>query len=405
MITDEERRVGNLLRAVEAPRSNADVAGAVVRGRKRRRRRGVAAVAAATVVTVAMGLGTVAVRRTLTGPEPAATAACQVATLPNLPNRNLKVVLDLDPSGRYVIGKYHRNRGPASEGEAGIVRWDGTAGPVDLGVDFEDGEEVATALPDGTVLASSKRLPFGVRLRTGERAETAPRLLGFIGLGWIGPDGRVAGWKQERTFQARYAAAVWSSTPEVGKRYPRPYFPDDEAESVPDFKPLAIGATGVTVGIRWDPDRYVVRFPEGQERTLALPDGLMTHDAAQVTGDWAVGTAMERGHPEVVGINVWGATSGPVAVRFNLATGAVDRIAGADGTVVPGVSANGTVAYADADGRAALGLPNGKVARLPMPPGRQVVDRLQLSDDGRTVVGALRVPGTTDVIEAVRWTC
>lgn len=40
-----------------------------------------------------------------------------------------------------------------------------------------------------------------------------------------------------------------------------------------------------------------------------------------------------------------------------------------------------------------------------LPPGRHVVDRLQMSDDGRTVVGALRVPGTVDVIEVIRWRC
>jgi hypothetical protein len=37
--------------------------------------------------------------------------------------------------------------------------------------------------------------------------------------------------------------------------------------------------------------------------------------------------------------------------------------------------------------------------------GRKLVDRLQTSDDGRTIVGVLRVPGTFDVVDAIRWRC
>jgi hypothetical protein len=402
MITDEERQVGDLLRAVEAPRSNADVARAVTRGRQRRRRRGVAAVAAATVVVAAMGLGAVAVRRTLAGPEPVATAACQVVLLPNLPDRNLKKVLDLDPSGRYVTGAYHRNRIPREES---LVRWDGTAEPVGLDVELDDGEEVTTALADGTVLAGSKRIPSGAWLRPGKPVEETPTIRGLIGLGWILPDGRVAGWTQ-KTFLNEYGTATWTMPATV--RYPYVY-PDGHPDGivwVPTFKPLAIGATGVTVGIRWDPDRYVVRHPDGRERELAVPDGLAVYGAVgQVTGDWAVGTAMERGEGEMPGPDAWLDDGGPVSVRWNLATGAVDRIAGATGRVVPGVSADGTVAYADGAGLGMLRAPNGKVGRLPMPGGRHLVDRIQISDDGRTVLGAVRVPDTTDVIEAIRWRC
>jgi hypothetical protein len=207
--------------------------------------------------------------------------------------------------------------------------------------------------------------------------------------GWFRPTGQIGGWLRTVRPTEVWVAVTWAK---VGEPGPRP----DTFVPVPGFEPLAVSSTGVTVGVRRNPDRYVVRRPDGRERDLALPAGLsmaagLAPDGTmQVTGDWAVGMA-----------------AGQTPVRWNLNTGAADRIDGVAG-VTPGVSADGSVAHVDAAGRAVVRGPDGTVRTLPVPAGREVVDRLRMSDDGRTVLGALRVPATSDVpeaVEAVRWTC
>src|SRR5687767_4654922 len=136
MIIDEEHRIGDLLRAVEPPPSNADLARAIASGRRRRRRRGVVAVAAATALVTAVGIGAVAARRTVTGPAQVAAANCSVAVLPNLPGHVTRAVYAVDPTGRYTVGmsgllaKPAPGDTPSTGWEHTFVLWDGTAEPV-----------------------------------------------------------------------------------------------------------------------------------------------------------------------------------------------------------------------------------------------------------------------------------
>jgi hypothetical protein len=401
VITDEEHRIGDLLRAVELPRSNVDLARAITSGRRRRRRRGVVAVAAATVLVTAVGIGAVAVRRDVAGSARLVAAAnCVTTVLPNLPGHFTRAVYAIDPTGRYTVGisrlvpKPEPGVTPSPGWEYNLVRWDGAAEPVGVWPMYTETPSIGplAVRPDGTVLVTSDHDSTSLIVRPNGRtvvlearatAETRSNAR-YVSPSWTTPAGQIGGWILTVYPTSVYAAVTWAEGPDEPGRRP------DTLVPVPGFQPLATGATGVTVGIRRNPDRYVVRHPDGRERDLALPAGLAPDGVSQVTGDWAVGVTSDR-----------------TQVRWNLTTGAVDRIDGAAG-VTPGVSVDGSVAYSDADGRAMVRAPDGRVRTLPVPTGREIVDLLRMSDDGRTVLGALRVPATTDApeaVEAVRWTC
>lgn len=448
MIIDEESRVGELLRGVDVPGSRADIGRAVASGRRRRRRRSVVAVAAATALVTAAGVGAVAAQRTMTGPapQPAATVTCSASALPVRAGHYARAVFGVDPTGRFTVGMSRLGEKPPPGATPSIgwqydfERWDGTAEPVSLWSmytnDPDRGPLVVAA--DGTVLVQSDNssgamlVPLTGRtlmLMAQPAQETVSNARAVLP-SWFTPDGHVGGWLRTVYPTEEWVAVTWPRTkaPDTSGGRSDPGIRPDSFVPVPGFEPRVVSPTGVTIGVRKDadrtvqrfPERFVVRDPDGRERDLASSGDLIPTRVSQVSGDWVVGVAAPTATPGIAASAPGGSPSpsgspsgtdssatatyaGPPWAMWNLKTGAA--VALGAGPSEPGVGADGTVAYSDTDGRPMLRTPAGRTQPLPLPPGGQPVERFRTSDDGRTIVGSVRVADNPDAVQVVRWTC
>jgi hypothetical protein len=311
---------------------------------------------------------------------------CRVQRLPPPSGGALSLVMEMEPSGRYIVGRTAHASGTS---RLDLLIWDyGELHRAELPGERQVPTDVnASGVVVGTTGIQSASGPINMQAWV-YRDGTATVLPGtrFTEARAISDGGVVVGTDDRRP-------AVWRST--SGAPSPLP-LPDGAWEGVA----TDITADGKTIlGTLHPPqtgfNRPYVWSADGTLRELPLPvvDGAVAVGAyaVAITGDWVAGTA--------------GLAKGDVPVRWNLRTGEVQafpgfRIAGLK------ISADGWMTARDRRGRATLLLSQQATLPLPRLPNRNgLPDKpAVISQDGLSVAGnasSAAAGGTLPVV----WRC
>ncbi|MET8045682.1 hypothetical protein ABZU25_33035 [Micromonospora sp. NPDC005215] len=372
MTTLDDQRIAALLRSAPVPEPHVDVDRAIRDGRRRRQRRRVGGFATVTVLAGLAAVGTVQLGGVAGEPAPvppalAASPTVSVSTAPArltcaasmLPQPILgpvAVATGVDPTGRHIVGDI----GTGNE-DGRVVLWtDGRAKVLPAtarhGAAVNAGGYVVGTNGDGT----------GWVYRGGSlRFLTTPPGYDAVLVHAVNGRGDIAG--TARGANDSHRAVLWSvDRPQQYRLLGRP-----------GSAATGITEDGTVVGTSGDsPYRWT---PQGVGVALAVPDGYPRASVDSARGNWAIGM--------VPGAERDGAVR-MLPVRWNLTTGAAN--------LLPFPSANGIAGNGDllvGDTEPLIVASDGTSRRLPgrpeVPTGAGTYTANGISDDGRTVVGAV----------------
>jgi hypothetical protein len=401
MIMHDERRISDLLHAVEVPPSRVDVHRAMADGRVRRRRRAwlTSGGAAAAFAVFAGAALQVTGPGTGTGPPAALpVAGCRVEplALPTAPGGGTVQVAAIDPTGRFVVGVQD-----IGQRTSRVILW-------------TDGVPAFLYAPDhsapvgvngsGTVIGLSRAVGSWVYRNGASIPITAPGT-SQVSVHAINERGDIAGMVFGEAAAASPSgpagpsasataggAKTAATAPPAGSNVKEAYAAVWPAQQPHRPRKLEapgpatvndIGDDGTVVGAVGRLVEPYLWTPDGTGRALRRPAGVGESQAVRVAGGWAVGFAVEKA-PAVPGANDEKPTLTTTPLRWRLDTGAVDQLPG--NGLPAGLTPGGVVIFGDGTGPGTIF--DGKQLRaLPHPDGLDQINLVGISDDGRLIAG------------------
>jgi hypothetical protein len=396
-------QVRALLRTVEPPPGNVDVASVLGAGRRneRRHRLTVALTAGgltAIVLVGAVGAVTFARNDDRTTPAAAAshsapapaiqlttpptssdTAACTVQTLSAPAGADSALADTADLTGRLVVGDSTKgdNQGPS-------VLWTNGAPtllnePKSL---VDDGVQVKGVNSRGDVALVVGASHIASWLYHGGKYTKLPKVAGYPDAlaTAIGPNGDVVGWTDSAASTGGPAVLWPADRPGTVRKLATPHGQPAMA--------MTIDAAGTVGGSLGDGQTPYVWNASGHGHALKVPTGYQHGRVFGVNGDWAVGWVGVGGSGQVV------------AARWNLSTGKVTVFPDNDEGM--SIASNGDFVGGDGGYSDGYLYHNGAFKLLPLPAKASRAGAQFITPDGKTIVGS--VTQHQDLIPAI-WHC